>query len=141
MKKFKENVIELLNDKGINIQDFCKSLSIGKNRIYDLDKHLPSVNTAVKIANALNLSIDYLLGNIDLPENDNKFLNVDKFATNLESILKQQDKSKLKFCKDLKFSTDCFTRWRKGALPYLSTLIEIANYLNCNIDDLLETER
>jgi len=140
MNRFKENVIELLNDKGIHIQDFCKNIGIGKNRIYDLDKNLPSINTTIKIANALNVSIDYLLGNIDLPENDNNFRDTSNFISNLERILKQQEKSKLKFCKDLKFSTDCFTRWHKGALPYLSTIIEIASYLNCRIDDLLETE-
>lgn len=137
MGKFKANVIYLLNEKGISIQDFCEQTKLGKNMIYDLDKHLPNLNNAIKIAELLDVSIDYLIGRT---ENQDKFkeLDISNFYKNIENLIEEKGVSKLKFCKDLKLSTDCFTRWRKGSIPYLSTLIEIENYLNCSIDDLFE---
>ena len=45
--KFKENIIYVLKDKNISIKDFCKSINVGKNLIYDLDKHLPTTINAI----------------------------------------------------------------------------------------------
>ena len=36
---------------------------------------------------------------------------------------------------------DNVTNWKNGAVPKLSTIIKIAEYLDCNIDDLMDVEK
>ena len=45
-----------------------------------------------------------------------------------------------KFCKDLHYSRDNVIRWKKGTQPSVQSLLEIARYFNCSIDDLLVRE-
>lgn len=54
--------------------------------------------------------------------------------------LKDQNISQNKFAKDLKIGRANFTYWKHGKLPKLESLILIADYLNINIDDLLDFE-
>lgn len=137
LKKFKENVLYLLKEKNFSVQKICEQANLGKNMIYDLDLHLPSLENAIKISKALDISLDYLVGRT---ENQDKLKSISakNFYKNLNIILKENKIIKTKFYKDMNYSTDCFTRWKKGSIPYLSTIIEIADYLNCSIDDLLE---
>ena len=137
MSNLKINVLEVLKDKHISIKDFCKTVGLGKNMIYDLDVHLPTLQNAIKIANALNVSLDYLIGRSDSQEQYFININENNFIVNLDKILKSKHISKLKFSKELNLSTDCFTRWRAGAIPYLTTILRIADYLGCSIDELL----
>lgn len=138
MTKFKENVVDALNERNISIKDFCEQAGFGKNMIYELDQHLPTLKNAIIISNILDLSLDFLLGRTE-EQQTTKIKDTASFVSNLEKLINAKDISKLKFCNDLNFSTDCFTRWRRGALPYLSKIVEISDYFNCSIDDLLET--
>ena len=137
MSKIKNRVLEALQERNISIKEFCLSAKLSKNTLYDLDKFCPSLKNAIKMSNSLNLTIDYLLGRND---DDTEFISKNdrlKFYDNLVKILESKNISKLKFCKDLNLSTDAFTRWKKGAVPYLSTVVVIANYLNIEIEYLL----
>ncbi len=52
-------------------------------------------------------------------------------------ILEELNISQRKLCRDLNFSTDAFTRWKNGQLPFLSSIISIAKYLNVEIEELI----
>ena len=136
MTKFKDNLLEILQERNIRVSDFLKSVGLGKNAIYNYENGSPSLLSAIKIADTLGVDLDYLAGTNDHepykpPQNTINFYN------NLTSELSKQNISKLKFCKDLDFSTDVFTRWKNGALPYLSNVIKIAHYLNLEIEELI----
>lgn len=137
MSQIRNLITDILNDKNISISEFCNIAKINKNAIYELDNRYPTLTNALKIADTLDVSLDYLLG-ISFDEN----INYDKdykinFYENLDKFLKNKNISKRKFCNDLKLSKDAFTRWKKGAIPYVSTLLEISKYLNCSIDELI----
>ncbi len=136
METIKDRILEFLQDKNLSIGEFCKMAGIGKNAINELDKFTPSLTNILKIADCLNVSLDYLA---DLPENENTILTnyTIKFYDNLNEILEQQQISKNKFLKDLNLSSDAFTRWKRGATPYFSTLVDIAKYLNVSLDYLI----
>jgi len=92
----------------------------------------------INIANFLHMSIDYILDRTA----DNRFkkysLTQSNFYINLKKMMISA--SQLKLCKDLGISRTNFSRWKNGTKPTIAKLILIADYLNCNIDELLEHE-
>ena len=132
----KEQMLNVLEERGISIQDFCKMAKVGKNAIYDLDKFNPSLRNILKMADTLSISLDYLAELSD--KEDFELISYEiKFYENLTNLLQSFSITKDKFYKDLNLSTDAFTRWKKGAIPYFSTVVQIAKYLNVSIDELL----
>ena len=132
----KEQMLNVLEARGISIQDFCKMAKVGKNAIYDLDKFNPSLRNILKMADTLSISLDYLAELSDKEDFELKSYEI-KFYENLTNLLQSFSITKDKFYKDLNLSTDAFTRWKKGAIPYFSTVVQIAKYLNVSIDELL----
>ena len=132
----KEQMLNVLEERGISIQDFCKMANVGKNAIYDLDKFNPSLRNILKMADTLSISLDYLAELSDKEDFELKSYEI-KFYENLTNLLQSFSITKDKFYKDLNLSTDAFTRWKKGAIPYFSTVVQIAKYLNVSIDELL----
>lgn len=136
LSNFKENLVDLLKIKEIDAKDFLENLHLNKNYLYDTSVHSTLLNSAITIANYLNLSMDFLCDRANSTDVQCKQRCGDKFLPNLLNTLKQSKISQRTFCKDLALSSSCFTRWKNGS-PYLSTVIDIADYLGCSIDDLL----
>lgn len=138
MSNFSELLLDIMDEKGKSIKDLEESKIIGKNTFYIFSKTYPSLNTIIKIANFLNVSIDYLLDK----STENKFkpykLEQNNFYNTLSIILKKNNISQTKLCSDLQISRTNFSRWKNGTQPSLEKLILISTYLNCSIDDLLE---
>lgn len=137
LSNFKSNVIEVLDEKKIPIKDFCEMCGFGKNMVYDLDKHLPKIDNAAKIADSLNVPLDFLVGRTDICENLARKSDLSCFVPNIEKVLKELKISKNKFYKDLNFSNNRLSCWNKGVIPYLDTVIKIADYLKVSVDYLI----
>ena len=103
-------------------------------------KTAPSLNTMIKIANFLEMSIDYIL----YKSEDNHFkkykLNQTNFYNNLKRNMQLLNISQSQLCKDLNISRTNFSRWNNGTSPSITKLITLTNYLNCTINDLLDFE-
>ena len=65
MSKFSERLRNELNRKGIKQVDFAERLGLSKVAInrYVLGKREPSYDTLIQIANSLEVTVDYLIGN------------------------------------------------------------------------------
>ena len=61
---FGEKLTEIRKNKGISQQELGKLTSIDKRIIsrYETDKTIPSIDAAKKLADALQVSLDYLTG-------------------------------------------------------------------------------
>ncbi|OQB15009.1 MAG: Helix-turn-helix domain protein [Firmicutes bacterium ADurb.Bin193] len=75
--KFVEITKKTAKDKGTTINQMLIACGLNKSFIYDIEKKgaVPSVENIAKIANHLNVSIDYLLGrtekrNVETTDND-----------------------------------------------------------------------
>ena len=66
--KFGSNVVALRKEKGISQTDLAKQLDIHKNVLgrYERNEVIPSIEIALKIADILDVSLDYLTGKIDV---------------------------------------------------------------------------
>ncbi len=141
MSNYGELILEILIEKGKTIKDLERNNILAKNSFYSFSKTAPSLASMIKIANYLELSIDYIVGTTD----DNNFkrykLKQTKFYDNLEKMRSSLNISKLKLCSDLGISRTNFSRWKYGTAPSISKIVDIAKYFECNIDELLETEK
>jgi len=77
-------VVELRKEQGISQTDLASQLGIHKNVLgrYERNEVLPSIETARKIADILDVSLDYLTGKADVQMDKNtrkRILEVSKF--------------------------------------------------------------
>jgi len=56
-------------ERGLRQEDIGKMANVGKSTVsqWENDVHIPDLETTAKIANGLNISVDYLLGRTDDP--------------------------------------------------------------------------
>lgn len=82
-----ERTKEISKKRGMSLQDTAKSAGIGINSIYQWKKQTPSVDRIKLVADVLNVSVDYLLGNTDdmhanNKSTDNELVDIKKVAKN-----------------------------------------------------------
>lgn len=138
---FNEAINNVLQEKNMATNDLFINNIIPKNTFYKYKKRNPNLQTLIKIANFLEISLDYIF---EL-DTENKFfkysLNQSKFYEKLCLLIKKANLSNRQFCKNLNYSKDALIRYKNGVEPSLRTLFEIVNYFNCSFDDILVTER
>lgn len=140
MSNFSELISDVLSEKGKTFKDLENDGIISKRTFYQYKTFTPFLPTILNIAYYLEVSLDYLSGK----SQENKFKkyksNQNNFYENLVKELKILNISQSKLAKELKIGRPNFQYWKNGSLPKFYMLIEIASYLNCDIDDLLDTE-
>lgn len=62
---------ETAKDRGITIEQLAKKASVSKSGLYQWDDHEPRPSSIKAVADVLNVSVDFLLGNTD-EKNPNK---------------------------------------------------------------------
>ena len=137
---FYDVLVDVLNEKGKTIQDLERDKVLPKNVFYNFKFFTPSLKHMISMANYLELSLDYIVGN----SSENKFkkykLSQNNFFKILSEILKENSVSQSKLSKDTGIARVNFSRWKGGLTPQFSSVLLISKYLKCNIDELLERE-
>ena len=66
--EFGSTVVQLRKEQGISQTNLATQIGIHKNVLgrYERNEVLPSIEIALKIANVLDVSLDYLVGKIDV---------------------------------------------------------------------------
>ena len=99
MSDFGNRIIEVRKMRGITRQELGEAIGIDKRVIskYEKNQTIPSVMVANAIANALNVSLDYLIGSDKaLFIDDNKVVNLLKNYNDLPESEKDTVKMSLK---------------------------------------------
>lgn len=141
MSNFSERFNDLLFEYQISPEQLSKALNIPVSSIYAWKKNEYSVtlSNTILLADYFKCTIDYLAGRNDseltfIPQKCPPFLEV------IKKIMNQNSISTYKLRKETHFSGSYFTRWSRGEEPYLTTLIELAEYFNCTLDQLVGRE-
>ncbi len=135
---FAEVLNDFLIENNLTKRKFAQNCNLTTSQMTSFMRGaIPNIITAVKIADYMNCSINYLMG-IDEDRNQTKiirkgydikdFLNRYHFALALNNI------THWKLSKHLLISESNIRGWKHGSLPKLETLIKIASYLNMSID-------
>lgn len=62
-----ERTKKIASSKRLSLQNLAEKAGLGINSIYSWKKKDPSITRLTKVADVLNVSVDYLLGNTDNP--------------------------------------------------------------------------
>ena len=138
MKSFIDLVKSVLEEQDISVQEFYNSGIITTNTFYKYRQREPSLETVLKIANYLKVTVDYLY-ELDVENKFEKLYVYDskKFVNNLLFFIKNKNISGRQFCREMYFTHNAIRNWRSGMAPQMRNLLEMAKYFNCSIDDLL----
>ncbi len=141
MADFLTLIKNVLDEKNMKSEDLIDNNIVSRNTFYKYRQRYPSLHTIINIVNYLQISMDYLFELSDV--NDFKAYSSDqsKFYEKLKILIENNKLSNRKFCSDLHFSKDNILRWKRGTEPTVRRVVEIANYFNCSMDDLLEREK
>lgn len=136
---FKNRFIALVAEQDCTIYEFAKNAGVSKSvvtraAIYGI---IPSVKLLIKIANALNTSLTYLLGMTEIKLFEAAPAPSD-FHARLNALRCEREVKVSEIGAKMPFSTNLFYEWeRVGTIPSLEYLIAIAKYFEVSIDYLL----
>ena len=138
MSNFKELLNDVLNEKQKSYKDLEKDGIISKRSFYQYKTFTPFLPTIIKIANELQISLDYLAERTNINSFRKYKEDQSNFYNNLMKVLKDSKVSQSKIAECVKIGRPNFSYWKKGSLPKFNTLIDLADYLQCSIDDFLD---
>ena len=145
MKDKSQNYFEYFNsareESGKTIKDLESDSILSENAFYDFKTSCPSTKSAIAMANYFNMSLDYILEKTDVNIFKRYKINQEHFYVKLLNVLNGMGVERATLTNELHISRSTFKRWRDGAIPSFEKIIEIASFLGCMIDDLLETEK
>lgn len=145
MSNFSERLRELMKDKNIEARELATFLNFSYTSIiykWLRGEKNTSVDTAIKLADFLNCSLDYLFGITDddrTMKQRNKYL---PFDEQFKKVLLEQNVSQYKLLKDRVLSRGNLNNWfNKKNTPHIESVIKLANYLNVSLDYLVGREK
>lgn len=140
MVDFLDAVYNVLDEKDLNVEILFDNNIISKNTFYKYRKRNPSLQTLIKIVNFLEVSIDYLFELCS----ENRFsrykTNQNHFYDKLCDLINKSNLSQREFCRRMNYSKANILRYKNGVEPSIRTLLEVSQFFNCQIDELLDKE-
>lgn len=149
MSEFVERLEWLMFEQKLNRKMLSEKVSINATCIshYLLDKHAPTVEHLLKIADYFQRSTDYLLGREE--ENRNlKFKPCPPFQEQLKFLLEHFHCSAYSIYtapktekRDSVVSKSCYYSWiSQGRQPSIDNVIKLADHFGCRVDFILGRE-
>ncbi len=143
-KNFRQRLVKLIADRfydtpNYSVYDFGKQAGVSKNIIshcinYDI---IPSVRSLIKIADCLNVSIDYLLARTD-DESFVKSENPVSFQVRLQEIMREKNLKQTDITNQGSFPRNSISVWlKRNIFPSLENLYQLSSILNVSPDYLL----
>lgn len=135
---FPERLKELMFDNG-QMASYELAEKVGVHfttvNLWLSGKALISLANAVKLADVFSCSLDYLAG---ISETDQSVpaRSLEPFYTRLRSVMKLCGVTRYRIAKETEIKDIYFTKWSRGAVPDLISVIKVAQYLNVSLDYL-----
>ncbi|MCL2570336.1 MAG: helix-turn-helix domain-containing protein [Firmicutes bacterium] len=93
----------------------------------------------VMLGNYFQCTLDYLIGRTDNHKKPSK-TSIGNFGESVRAMMKSKGITTYQIRKQTKFGGNHFHDWDNGADPKLETLLDLANYFNCSLDELVGLE-
>lgn len=138
-EKFQNRIKQIIDDQDCEKKDFPKFVGVSRDVIIRATKYgiIPSIKSLIKIADKVNVSITYLLGETD----NNEFYlseNPTTFHIRLEQLANERGEKYSTISNKMPFAYNSIYEWmRTGCLPSLEYLKPLAEYFKISIDYLL----
>jgi transcriptional regulator with XRE-family HTH domain len=104
-------------------------------------KTMPTYETLIKLLNVFNCSADFLLGLEEYPTEETLYP-VQPFSQRFKQILADKHISQERVKRELPVSASVLYKWVSGKnLPSATSLIRLAEFLDCSVDYLIGRRR
>lgn len=136
---FQKRMLAAIEEKDLSKKDFALSAGVNKDVIIRATVYgiLPSVKTLVKIADFLQCSLNYLLGE----EEQTLFVPSqagENFYVRLKGLAEERQMKLSALSRFMSFAPNSVYEWiRTKSLPSLDYLLEIADFFDVSMDYLL----
>lgn len=138
-EKFQNRIKQIIDEQEFEKKDFPKFVEVSAAVIIRATKYgiIPSLKSLIKIANKVNISLPYLLGETD----NNEFYlseHPTSFHTRLEQLADENNEKYSTISNKMPFAYNSIYEWiRTGCLPSLDYLKPLAEHFKVSIDYLL----
>ena len=141
MANLSEVLTGLMFDKNVTSQKLASDLNVTVGTInrWKGDRSGIKLTDLIKLCKYFGCSLDYLVGKTEQDIKPSKF-ELENFGVQVRKVMKSKGISSYVLRRDTQFASSRFVDWDKGADPKLSTLIELANYFGCSLDELVGLE-
>ncbi len=142
MSKFVELLDWLIKEEGLNQKIFAEKAGISESCIsqYLADKHIPTVENLVKIADYFHCSTDFLLGKEEEQENLT-FKECPPFSERIKFLKNEFGGTPKKFIENAKIVRASYFNWASGKrVPSLDNIMCLAKNLDRRVDYILGRE-
>lgn len=139
-KYFTDNLKDILIERNLTVKELSAASGITDSRLYDFlaGKCAPSLSNAVKLANTLHCTLDYLFGFDDTYVYCNDYTLTSDCSERLRLAIDSSGKTRYKISKETKVSQQQLHNWyKKKQIPSLVSLVTFADYFNCSLDYLV----
>ena len=141
MGKFSQNLIDLTSDQGLSLKRLSKKVDISSSLLYRyaIEERFPTIESIIKLANYFNCSINFLVGLDDEPSSANlkSIFDSHVFLSRYNNLITTNNLSHYALSKKINISENGYSVWQKGSMPYLDTLIKLADFFGVSIDYLV----
>lgn len=142
MSNFVERLDELMFDNQLTVKMLTKEINIQRATInrYLSGEVLPSLQTAVKLADLFHCSVDYLLGLTNTTPDS--FLPCPPFAERLKFLLEHFHCTQYRLYTYGDFPPSAVPNWLHGKYtPSLDNVVKIAKFFDRSVDFILGREK
>lgn len=139
-KYFSDCLNDILIERNIAVKELSDISGITDSRLYDFlsGNCVPSVQNAVKLANSLHCTLDYLFGFDEEYDYCQNYVLTSDCSERLRQAINASGKTRYKISKETKVSQQQLNNWyRNKQIPSLVTLVNFADYFNCSLDYLV----
>ncbi|MGN0824568.1 MAG: helix-turn-helix domain-containing protein [Candidatus Coproplasma sp.] len=136
---FQKRILEIMEEEEMTKRRFAEYVGVSKDVIIRATLYgiIPCMQTLIKIADVLEVSLDYLLGTTNDKDFD-KSLKPASFQERLNALAQEKGEKFSKIAHSMPFPENYFYDWkRQNLLPSLDYLKALATYFNVSIDYLI----
>lgn len=139
IKSFMTSLNDIMLEKSVTIVGLGEDLGIDPSIIRRWCNKGKDVRlkTLIKLADYFQCSIGYLCGRVQENEGSGYGSEYQSFGTRLSTVMKEHDIKPFRLVHDLGITPSKYYYWRHGGEPSLTSLANIADYLNVSIDYLV----
>lgn len=138
---FGESLTSLMFDREITSKMLASDIGVALSSVNRWKTGTIDIGLSylLKLCKSFSCSLDYLVGKTERAIKITNF-QVENFGVQVRKVMKSKNISSYKLEKETRYSGGFFTDWDNGSDPRLSTLLELANYFNCSLDELVGIE-
>ena len=135
---FGESLSGLMLERNVNSKTLAGGLGVTHQSVnnWKANRTDLSLSYLIKLCNYFECSLEYLVGKTDVNTKPQK-QTIGNFGQQVRKLMKSKGISSYTLRNETRFAGGFFYDWDKGSDPKLSTLIDLANYFKCSLDELV----